>query len=81
MGIKVPDQLGIVGFSNDPISSFVEPQLSTVDQPVSEMGRKAMHILIDHIKKGMGNYTHVHEILTTNLIIRQSSVRSKVGDD
>lgn len=74
-GIKVPDQLGIVGFSDDPISSIIEPQLTTVKQPVSEMGRIAMRILLDHIEKGAGQYTPVHTKLSTNLIIRQSSVR------
>jgi DNA-binding LacI/PurR family transcriptional regulator len=76
MGIKVPDQLGIVGFSNDPISSFVEPHLTTIDQPVAEMGRTAMRILLEHIKEGIGNYVPCYETLSTNLIIRQSSVRN-----
>jgi DNA-binding LacI/PurR family transcriptional regulator len=74
-GIRVPDDLGIVGFSDDPISSIIEPQLTTVKQPVSEMGKIAMSILLEQIEKGPGQYRPVHKKLKTNLIIRQSSVR------
>ena len=74
-GIKVPDELGIVGFSDDPISSIIEPQLTTVKQPVSEMGQIAMRILLEHIKKGMDRYSPGDTILPTSLIVRQSSVR------
>lgn len=75
-GIDVPNQLGIVGFSDDPISSIIEPQLTTVKQPVSEMGRIAMRILLDQIAKGPGKAKPIHTKLPTNLIIRQSSVPS-----
>lgn len=75
VGIKVPDELGIVGFSDDPISSVIEPQLTTVKQPVGEMGRMAMSLLLEQIKRGAAPYTPVHTKLPTNLIIRQSSVR------
>jgi len=74
-GIRVPDDLGIVGFSDDPISSIIEPQLTTVKQPVSEMGKIAMSILLEQIEKGPGQYTPVHTKLTTSLIVRQSSIR------
>ncbi len=74
-GIKVPEEVGIVGFSDDPISSIIEPQLTTVKQPVSEMGKIAMRILLEHIEKGMGQYSPFDTILPTSLIIRQSSVR------
>lgn len=77
VGIRVPDQLGIVGFSDDPISSIIEPHLTTVSQPVSEMGKIAMSMLLDQITQGPGNYTPVHTKLPTKLIIRQSSVRPR----
>jgi DNA-binding LacI/PurR family transcriptional regulator len=75
MGIKVPGELGIVGFSNNPLSAYIEPSLTTIEQPVHEMGRAAMRILIDQIGKGAGKYKLVHQTLPTKLVIRQSSVR------
>jgi len=81
VGIKVPHQLGIVGFSDDPISSIIDPQLTTVNQPVSEMGQIAMRILLDQIKEGPGPHKPVHKKLLTNLIVRESSVRSNLSHD
>lgn len=74
MKIKIPSELGIVGFSNDPISEVIEPALTTVQQPVADIGRSAMHILLDAIKNGDA-YTPVLESLETTLIIRESSSR------
>jgi DNA-binding LacI/PurR family transcriptional regulator len=70
--IKVPSELGIVGFSNDPIAEVIEPALTTVQQPVADIGRSAMHILLDAIKKGEA-YSPVLKSLETTLIIRESS--------
>jgi len=75
LGIRIPHELGVVGFSNDPSSSFIEPGLTTVEQPVADMGRTAMRLLLDNIKKGVDNNKPVTKSLKTNLIVRQSSVR------
>ncbi|WP_276482403.1 LacI family DNA-binding transcriptional regulator [Paraflavitalea pollutisoli] len=75
MGIAVPQELGIVGFGNNPLSAYIEPSLTTIEQPVHEMGRVAMDILIDHITKGYGQYTPVHRTLATKLVVRASSVK------
>lgn len=75
MNIKVPHELGIVGFSNNPMSAYLEPTLTAIEQPIHEMGRVAMRILIDHIEKGTGKYVPVHKTLPTKLVIRQSSVK------
>lgn len=79
MGINVPQELGIVGFSNNPLSAYIEPGLTSIEQPVHEMGRTAMRLLIDHIEKGFGNYTSMHKILPTKLVIRQSSVKKSLS--
>jgi DNA-binding LacI/PurR family transcriptional regulator len=72
-GIRVPTELGLVGFSDDPISSIIDPQLTTVKQPVGEMGRIAMQMLLEQVEKGPGNYTTEERTLTTRLIVRGSS--------
>ena len=74
-GIKIPDELGVVGFSNDPMASVIDPSLTTVEQPVADMGREAMRILLETIKKGFNNFTPVCTALQTRLIVRQSSVK------
>ncbi|MFP2996784.1 LacI family DNA-binding transcriptional regulator [Spongiivirga sp. MCCC 1A20706] len=74
-GIKVPEQIAIIGFSNWPISSLLTPSLSTVDQPGTRMGKEALGILVDEInaKKKKDPIEHHLVQLPTKLIARNSS--------
>lgn len=49
-GIKIPDDIAVVGFDNSPIASQVWPAITTVDQPVQAMASLACERLIDLIK-------------------------------
>lgn len=49
-GIRIPEELGIIGFDNNNISRYMRPQLSTVGQPRAELGDTAMNLLIDQIE-------------------------------
>ena len=73
---KVPGDIAIVGFSNDPLSEVVEPSLTTIDQFGAEMGEKGCELLIEKIQHSkdqtMDNKTIV---LEPNLIERESSQR------
>lgn len=72
-GIKIPEELGVVGFSNDPVSTIIEPQLTTISQPIGEMGKLSASILIKALEeKIIRNERHQ---LLTELIVRGSSVR------
>jgi DNA-binding LacI/PurR family transcriptional regulator len=76
-GYKIPGEIGLVGFTNDPISALIEPGLTTVSQPAAEMGRIAADMLIKHIRnKKSGNNNVEIKVLKTDLLIRQSSERS-----
>ena len=73
LNIKVPDQIGIAGFSNNPITEMISPALTTVDQHSFEMGKRAAEILIEEIE---GNKDLDHELdikLDTELIEREST--------
>jgi DNA-binding LacI/PurR family transcriptional regulator len=70
-GLKVPKQMKIVGFNDDPVSRFAEPSLTTVMQPGYEVGKLAMGILIDEIQNRELPYQTVK--LRTSLIVRDSS--------
>lgn len=73
LGIKIPEQVGIVGFSNNPITEMISPQLTTVEQPAFEMGRKAAEILIKEIETGNLVNSPSDIKLETKLIIRESA--------
>ncbi|WP_303918950.1 LacI family DNA-binding transcriptional regulator [Draconibacterium sediminis] len=72
-GIKVPDDIAIVGFSNEPFSELVTPSISTIKQPGFEMGQKAAELLIKQIgsKTKPKNYETI--MMETELIVRNSS--------
>ena len=71
-GIRVPDELSIVGFDDIPASSWTSPRLTTVHQPIREKGRRAAHRLISAIRAG-SEHRAVVELLPTRLIVRSSS--------
>jgi DNA-binding LacI/PurR family transcriptional regulator len=69
--LKIPNDIAIMGFSNNKITSLVDPQITTIDQPSFEMGRKAAEILIQTIEgKLLGHKTL---ILEATLIARGST--------
>ncbi len=72
LGLRIPQDVALVGFSNNPITALIEPSITTVDQPSFEMGRKAAELLIEQIENGK-NFVPVTEILKTQLIIRKST--------
>ena len=77
-GIKVPEDLGIVGFSNWRFTSLTEPSISTVDQPGFQMGQEAAKLLIKEIESEDEDLIEpVLKTLQTTLIKRQSSLRAK----
>lgn len=49
-GVRVPEDVAIVGFSEGSMATVVEPQLTTVLQPMREMGREAARLLLDGLK-------------------------------
>jgi len=68
--IQVGVDIGVIGFTNDPIATVIEPNLTTVEEPAFEIGQQSCNLLIKHIK----NKDHEpHDILLpSKLIIRQS---------
>jgi LacI family transcriptional regulator len=69
-GLRVPQDLSLVGFDNIPETTYVHPSLTTVDQNVSHMGRLATEMLIDLIQ---GKPLHDSQRTTaTQLIVRDS---------
>lgn len=76
-GVKVPDDIAVVGFNNDAISKIIDPQLSTIDYPGRDMGEITARNLMNHLK-GVGNIATTNRIIVkSELIIRESSRRKK----
>jgi LacI family transcriptional regulator len=77
IGIKVPQQIAVIGFSNWFISQVFTPKISTVDQPSHEMGTVAIKLLLEEINSNKDKIPFSPKTieLDTNLIVRESSKR------
>lgn len=74
-GIIIPNQIALVGFSNEPFTSFVDPPLTTVNQHSKKMGQFAARIFLEQIDKKNSTYRPKVTVLEPELIIRSSSIR------
>jgi LacI family transcriptional regulator len=76
-GISVPETIAMVGFNNDYISKLIEPALTTINYPGHDIGEIAARNLINHLK-GLSSIDQTNTItVRAELVIRESSVRSK----
>lgn len=75
-GMRIPEQVGVVGFSNEAFSSLVSPTISTVDQHTIKIGAEVARLFLKLLKKG-DYYKHKPEkiILQPELLVRESSSR------
>ena len=78
-GVKIPDDISIVGFSNWFMSSVISPSLSTIDQPGYEMGKTAFKQLYKEIKAIKKNKPKAIKTITleTALVKRASTKNSQ----
>jgi DNA-binding LacI/PurR family transcriptional regulator len=74
-GIKIPAQISVVGFDDEPHSSYFIPPLTSVWQPVYDMGMLSARILLNHLKNNQNNPACRLESLKPELIIRASSLK------
>ena len=74
-GLRVPEDVSVVGFDDLSIVQFTEPPLTTIRQPMAEMGRLAMQAMLDLL----GGSGATHEIkVRGELIIRASTGPVKI---
>ena len=76
-GIRIPEDIAFVGFNNDPVSTVVEPNLTTINYPGYEMGQVAARNLINHLNGASSINSTNTIILRSELIVRESSGASR----
>jgi LacI family transcriptional regulator len=72
LGLRVPDDVSVVGFDNVPESALTDPPLTTVSQPIHQMGAEALRMVVDLIQ---GTPRDAHLRLPTSLVVRGSTAR------
>ncbi len=75
--LKIPDDIGVAGFSNYPVSTIIEPALTTIDDRAFEMGKTAARMLIRQIEERDANIASETIVLKTDLIVRESTRREQ----
>lgn len=71
---KIPQEVAIIGFSEEPFRSLYHPALSSIEPKGYEIGKVAAEILLDRIEKETDRYSSPHEILIRgDLIVKNST--------
>ncbi|QXM06391.1 LacI family DNA-binding transcriptional regulator [Crassaminicella indica] len=68
-GLKIPEDISVVGFDGIEYSKYFHPSITTVKQPVEEMGQKSIEILFDLMNNSK---EHEHIVFDIELLIRES---------
>jgi LacI family transcriptional regulator len=79
-GLRVPEDLSVVGFDDIEAATLVTPALTTVRQPLGEMGRTAVNVLVRLLERRASETPHIE--LATRLVVRESTApprRSAAG--
>lgn len=72
-GMRIPDDLGVTGFANEPFTAFLQPSLTTVDQRGGEMGRIVAEMFMQCSDQETSDPGCGKTVLKPRLIIRDSS--------
>lgn len=74
-GLKIPQDISVVGFDDEPYSSYFNPSLTSVWQPVYELGMLSAKILLDYFEGKEDANNLRYEVLKPELVIRGSSLK------
>lgn len=77
-GLRVPDDVSVIGFDDIPQASLIRPALTTVRQPLEKMGRVATQMLLELLNKSQKKIGRIE--LPTELIIRDSCKVPRIGE-
>jgi LacI family transcriptional regulator len=76
-GIAIPDELSVVGFDDSAYATVVHPALTTVRQPLAEMGVTAVNLLVRLMRDEAVDTLHLEPF--TRLIVRETTTSPRVG--
>jgi DNA-binding LacI/PurR family transcriptional regulator len=76
-GLGVPEDVSVIGFDDIPAAAYNYPALTTIKQPLREMGRLAAEHLLNRISNGAQSEIPEEIVVEPELIIRQSTARAR----
>ncbi|GAA3648802.1 LacI family DNA-binding transcriptional regulator [Flavivirga jejuensis] len=75
LGIKIPEEIALVGFGNEPFTAMVTPTITSINQHSAKIGKLAAKTFLEHVKKTVVKQQLNKIILDAELIVRDSSNR------
>jgi DNA-binding LacI/PurR family transcriptional regulator len=78
-GLKIPEDIGVFGYANEPFTEIITPSISSVDQNSEKVGYQAAMLYFDHILKNKESNEIITKIIESDLIIRTSSKRNNIA--
>ena len=72
-GLRIPEDIAMLGFNNENMCRFVEPSLSSIDHPAQDMGAAAAEILINHIRHP--DLKPENRLIKSKLVVRESTMK------
>lgn len=74
---RIPEDIGVVGFGNDPLTQYLDPTMTSVDQKSKEMGKTAAQVFLEQVE---GKHSiHRKVLLSPELVIRESSTKLSIN--
>lgn len=74
-GLRIPEDISIVGFNNEPVDELLQPSLTSIEQPGYQMGREAARLVLQRRKDP--HKAIDRKVLSSHLIIRESTNKNK----
>ena len=75
MGFDVPGDVSVIGFDDIRIASYLRPALTTIRQPISMIGKKAVELLLEMVRRGAASVPRPRSVsMEPELIVRDSCV-------
>lgn len=75
LGLRIPDDISFAGFANEPIISYIEPQLTAIIPPAYLLGQEAVRLFLRHVNAKTGPVKPETVVLETTFVVRGSSVK------
>ena len=73
-GYRVPEDIQLIGFDNVMLGTMFTPELTTVEQPICQMGKTAVNMVINYMKE---NTIQKDQVFPVRLVQRQKTILKK----
>nr|WP_119290589.1 substrate-binding domain-containing protein [Streptomyces sp. YIM 130001] len=72
-GVRVPEDVRVAGYGDLEVATLSDLPLTTIRQPVEELGRTAVDLLLDEVEAAPGGHAHTSRVFSPTLVVRDSA--------